>query len=81
MKKTALNRGEGDSDIHKLAFDDFMAGTEPATKMDLRGATQDIFQTALRQICMLGNKCNWMYVNKDMFQNEYSENRIPEDIL
>ncbi len=40
------DRGVGDSEIHKLAFDAFMAGTELAKEMGLYGAGQDLLKTA-----------------------------------
>jgi fructose 1,6-bisphosphate aldolase/phosphatase len=40
------SRGEGDSDIHKLAWDAFKAGTELAKEMGLYGAGQDLLKDA-----------------------------------
>ena len=40
------NRGTGDEDIHKLAFDALMAGTEVAKQEGLYGAGQDLLSTA-----------------------------------
>jgi fructose 1,6-bisphosphate aldolase/phosphatase len=40
------SRGEGDSDIHKLAWDAFLAGTELAKEMGLYGAGQDLLKDA-----------------------------------
>ena len=40
------NRGEGDADIHKLAWDSFIAGTELAKEMGLYGAGQDLLKDA-----------------------------------
>ena len=39
-------RGEGDSDIHKLAWDAFKAGTDLAKEMGLYGAGQDLLKDA-----------------------------------
>jgi fructose 1,6-bisphosphate aldolase/phosphatase len=39
-------RGEGNSDIHKLAWDAFKAGTELAKEMGLYGAGQDLLKDA-----------------------------------
>lgn len=39
-------RGECNEEIHKLAFDAFMAGTELAKEMGLYGAGQDLLKTA-----------------------------------
>ncbi|HUV36480.1 MAG TPA: fructose-1,6-bisphosphate aldolase/phosphatase [Patescibacteria group bacterium] len=40
------DRGEGDSAVHKLAFDAFMVGTELAKEIGLYGAGQDLLKTA-----------------------------------
>jgi fructose 1,6-bisphosphate aldolase/phosphatase len=40
------SRGEGDADIHKLAWDAFIAGTELAKEMGLYGAGQDLLKDA-----------------------------------
>ena len=40
------SRGEGDTDIHKLAWDAFQAGTELAKEMGLYGAGQDLLKDA-----------------------------------
>lgn len=40
------SRGEGDSEIHKLAWDAFVAGTELAKEMGLYGAGQDLLKDA-----------------------------------
>ncbi|MDD4857934.1 MAG: fructose-1,6-bisphosphate aldolase/phosphatase [Candidatus Krumholzibacteria bacterium] len=40
------SRGEGNSDIHKLAWDAFKAGTELAKEMGLYGAGQDLLKDA-----------------------------------
>ncbi|OQX86230.1 MAG: fructose 1,6-bisphosphatase [Candidatus Latescibacteria bacterium 4484_7] len=40
------SRGEGDADIHKLAWDAFKAGTELAKEMGLYGAGQDLLKDA-----------------------------------
>jgi fructose 1,6-bisphosphate aldolase/phosphatase len=40
------SRGEGDSEIHKLAWDAFKAGTDLAKEMGLYGAGQDLLKDA-----------------------------------
>jgi fructose 1,6-bisphosphate aldolase/phosphatase len=40
------SRGEGDADIHELAWDAFCAGTELAKEMGLYGAGQDLLKDA-----------------------------------
>ena len=43
----AHNRGTDDEDIHKLAWDTFLAGTETAKEQGLYGAGQDLLKDSI----------------------------------
>ena len=58
-------RGSGDEQIHKLAWDAFIAGTEVAKKQGLYGAGQDLLKDAFSGNCHgLGPACAEMEIEE-----------------